>query len=1169
MRPRKPTNFNLIRIPAFLLCLLVSAATTSRANCKDSLKVTFGLAFDSSIWRESITSQTRQGILIEKEIQGGGSDTCGLDLLSGQYAHLSINKEDLNTLVTVYGPGDLKIAEFISKRYGPLQFSFIANKAGLHRLEIRSLEKSNQKRSYRLELNAIRHATKRDEEAQLAVMACAEAEKLRATWKKDSLLEAIKRYSEASAIWRAAGRSGEAVDAQLNIAEVYYILSRYESALKSYEEALKTSVFINDRRREMLARNGLAYVHLSLSNNQLSFEKSNEVLAYYASLKPSRQDKEDGYVRAQALNTIGEIYYLKPDIQLALEYFNQALTLSSAIGNRAGQALAHLNLGYTHIDSGNLKESLKHFRQALSLWDEADDARGKALSNTAIGGIYSFTGEKQMALDSHEKALHLLSAIGDHQGEAAALNGIGKVYEDLGDFPKAFETYERALRLYQEIHNQEFEALTKYYLGRVCRTRGDNGQALIFYNESLELSRKVPNLRIQAYSLRDIASINSSSGEPRKALDLYNQTLGLYKKIEDRRGQASTYNNIAQVYYSLADTKEAINNYKKALDLSRAAEDRSAETFILFNLAHAHRSQGYTNEALSHINDAIENIESIRGHIISQDLRASYLASANKHYNLYIDLLYDAYKQQPNSGFEIAAFEASERYRARSLIEMLNESKLDIRRGVDLALLERERSLQQLLNAKAESQMRLLNSLHTEDQALKVKAEIDAIISDYRKVESEIRAVSPHYAALTQPRPLKLKEIQTDLLDSNTLLLEYFLGDDRSFLWAVSQTSITPYVLPGRAEIEDTARTVYKSLTAHNEVVKGEDAPQRKQRLRQAAAQYSRAIVNLSKLLLGQVQTQLEDKRLLIVADGALQYVPFSALLVQGERGAATPLIANHELISLPSASTLAILKREFSGRKPSPKLLAVLADPVFDKDDTRVKKPGNAYASGKHPPSQNSDIQKSVFRKASEDVLGRQSEGGWPRLLFSRMEAEEIVKASKGGRIKKALGFGANKTLATSPELSSFRIVHFATHGIIDSLYPELSGIVLSLVTENGSSQDGFLRLHEIFNLKLRADLAVLSACQTALGKEIRGEGLVGLTRGFMYAGAARVVASLWNVRDEATAELMKRFYTAMFRDGKTASAALQAAQSSMWRDSSWQSPYYWAAFVIQGDWR
>jgi CHAT domain-containing protein len=189
-------------------------------------------------------------------------------------------------------------------------------------------------------------------------------------------------------------------------------------------------------------------------------------------------------------------------------------------------------------------------------------------------------------------------------------------------------------------------------------------------------------------------------------------------------------------------------------------------------------------------------------------------------------------------------------------------------------------------------------------------------------------------------------------------------------------------------------------------------------------------------------------------------------------------------------------------------------------------------------------------------------------RLAFSRQEATGILAATRGDAMQ-ALGFDANRTMATDPALSQYRIIHFATHSILDSQHPELSGIVLSLVDQHGESRDGFLRLHDLYNLNLPAELVVLSACQTGLGKDIKGEGLVGLTRGFMYAGAARVLASLWKVDDAATAELMKRFYQAMLGDEQLPpAAALRQAQIAISRQKQWAAPYYWAGFVFQGEW-
>jgi CHAT domain-containing protein len=284
------------------------------------------------------------------------------------------------------------------------------------------------------------------------------------------------------------------------------------------------------------------------------------------------------------------------------------------------------------------------------------------------------------------------------------------------------------------------------------------------------------------------------------------------------------------------------------------------------------------------------------------------------------------------------------------------------------------------------------------------------------------------------------------------------------------------------------------------------------------------------------------------------------------------PLITAHEIVNLPSASALALIRREAAGRPEANRILAALADPVFEANDPRlaaVKK--TALPKGSIAFARSAKSTSATSAPPSELIRSARSfhRDGFGRLMFSNEEAEYITGYAPRSATLKATGFEANRQLVASGKLSRYRIIHFATHGLINSEHPELSGLVLSLVDENGKPQDGFLRMSEIFNLQLPADLVVLSACQTAIGKEINGEGLVGLTRGFMYAGAERVVASLWQVDDEATSQLMRYFYRCMLKEGLRPAAALRAAQIEMSKSSRWSSPYYWAGFVIQGEWR
>ncbi|MCP5113214.1 MAG: CHAT domain-containing protein, partial [bacterium] len=258
-----------------------------------------------------------------------------------------------------------------------------------------------------------------------------------------------------------------------------------------------------------------------------------------------------------------------------------------------------------------------------------------------------------------------------------------------------------------------------------------------------------------------------------------------------------------------------------------------------------------------------------------------------------------------------------------------------------------------------------------------------------------------------------------------------------------------------------------------------------------------------------------------------------------------TPLVVEHELVRLPSASTLAVLREQTAGRKEAENRLAVLADPVFDSDDPRLPEQPASRGPG------SSDGTR------------------YPRLPSTRIEAEAIASLAPSGEAMTAIGLNASRALATSEELGRYRIVHFATHSILHHEHPELSGVALSMFDKQGQRQEGLLRLHDIYNLRLPAELVVLSACESYLGKEVRGEGLLGIVRGFMYAGASRVIASLWKVDDLATKELMVRFYRNVFDRGESPAAALRNAQIAMWQNPDWRSPYHWAAFVLQGEWR
>jgi CHAT domain-containing protein len=490
-------------------------------------------------------------------------------------------------------------------------------------------------------------------------------------------------------------------------------------------------------------------------------------------------------------------------------------------------------------------------------------------------------------------------------------------------------------------------------------------------------------------------------------------------------------------------------------------------------------------------------------------------------------------------------------------------------------LVERERDLQDKLNEKTAEQIRLLGSRAKADQIAGAGKELEQLSRDLRDTQAQIRSSSPRYANLTQPQPLAAGQIQ-GLLDANTMLLEFSLGEERSYLWAVTPTAIRSFTLPKRAVIEESAKRFYELLTARNQFRAKESNQQKQTRVAATDAESPAAAAELGRMLLAQVAPLLGKKRLVIVADGALQYVPFSALSVTPAKARYQPLVANNEVLFLPSATTLSVLRSEAAGREKAQKTVAVIADPVFEAKDERIKvvkigadKDASAKPPQNAPPAE-TEPSRILLYKSGKESAAVDAEFRIPRLPNTRREAETILSLASADAGKSVYDFAANRAAATSEDLGQYRILHFATHGFLNSLNPELSGLVLSLVDEQGKLQNGYLLAPEIYNLKLPAtELVVLSACQTGLGREVRGEGIVGLTRGFMYAGAPRVVVSLWSVNDRSTADLMKSFYEAMLAKGQRPSAALRSAQLSLMKLKTWQSPYFWAAFGLQGEWR
>jgi CHAT domain-containing protein/tetratricopeptide (TPR) repeat protein len=993
----------------------------------------------------------------------------------------------------------------------------------------------------------------------------AEAEALRLRYEKEAARQAIARYREAQEAWKRKGDARDAARAGQRIGATYGQLGSLRESLQGYLAALSLAEGSADRLLESDLRSDVGLAQSPAADREEGLEEAlrqcQMALTMARRLGGTREE-------AKALNCLGEVEYHRGNLQPALEFYREAEPLWDRLGDQRGQAETLFFEGWVYSDLSRFDRAQACFDRARSLWTSLGDRRGEAMALVADGRLRQRRGEYQEALNRFEEALALLQPMGDAVWEGVSLTGKGTVYLYLADTGPALRYWERALELYEAAGLKNPSADVLLSLGATYLASGDDAKALDRSERALVLARELGNRRWESFALRYIGVVYLFRHLPTPARQYFERSLEIQRSLGDPRLEAQTRADMGEAHELLGEHNLARRCFTDALALGRASGDRVGEARGLFGLGRASIGLNDLDAARRYIERSLNVVESLRTEVESRDLRASYFASVQQYHQSHMDVLMQLHKMHPREGLAAAAFEASERARARSLLDSLTEAGVDLRQGVDPDLLRREQVLKRAFADWAERRRRSSGGPGPDADAAASAGEYRDLEQRYDQVQAEIRSKSPRYAALARPQPLGLTDVQRQVLDAETLLLEYALGEERSYLWAISSRDQASYELAPRAEIERTAQSVYDRLTAR--LAMTEDQRDRRQRVAQADAEYWREAGRLSEMLLGPVANKMVGKRILVVADGALQYLPFAALPVPGSRDRPVPMVVEHEVVSLPSASVLAALRRETRGRKPPGKAVAVLADPVFEPDDPRLRARSDAAGrSGRQASRKGGSAAAPVApSRADGNLAASPGTLSLPRLAATRLEADAVVAAAPEAMTLRAIGFDANRATAMSSDLAQYRIVHFATHGVLDNENPGLSGIILSMFDEQGRELDGFLSLHEIYNLKLPVELVVLSACNTALGKQVKGEGLVGVVRGFMYAGAKRVVASLWKVDDEATGELMSRFYQEMLKRNRSPAAALRQAQLAMWRQEPWRPPFYWAAFVLQGEW-
>ena len=855
----------------------------------------------------------------------------------------------------------------------------------------------------------------------------------------------------------------------------------------------------------------------------------------------------------------GEAFFQRSEWEEAEHCYRQALSEAERDPSDTLYVAAILNsLGSVALNQGDLNRADSCFQRAVEIEQPFGPSLRLATNLAELGSVASQRGDLALAEEYYRRDLAITARLAPRSVDLAiTYNNLGTLLERRRDLVRAEQCLWKALSIASIAEPTGIgPAVILTNLGTAMRDSGRLAEAEICYRRALRMKLKnAPDSLTLASTLSKLGDLVCLTGRIAIGERYLKKALQIQLRLAPSGlAIAATLNRLGDVARTGGKSEAAREYYEHALQIRHILAPASKdEAESLASMAKLAQHGGDDEGAIELYERAVMALDGQTQHLGGgEDLRSDFRASYVSYYKELAELRIK--HKDPRSALEVL-----ERSRARSLLETLNEGHVDITNGVDPVLMKKESALTRALSAKASYRIRLLTRQQTESQQLEfVNKDISQIVKELTAVKEQLRMNSPAYAALTQAVPLQVDEIQS-LLDDDTALLEYSLGTDHSFLWLVTSTSVSVYPLANRLTIEALCREFYDLLENRDAWIG--DRTLTEERVESLG-------VRLSRIVLGPVASQIKGRRLLIVADGALQAIPFSVLPTP-DRSAVSrrvPLIVEHEIINLPSASVLATLRRNESGRPQPPKEVAVFADAVFSAGDQRVIDIAEKDRKGKETGAVG---ERGAHISTAMRDIGLEKQGVLPRLPFSRREAALILRLSPAQGHMAALDFRANRDTAISDKLSQYRIVHFATHAMLDNIHPELSGLVLSLVDEHGRPQNGFLGLEDIYNLRLRADLVVLSACHTGLGKLVNGEGLIGLTRGFMYAGAHRIVSTLWAVDDRGTAELMGKFYEAMERDGMRPAAALRKAQIEILKQKEWKSPYYWGGFQIQGEWK
>jgi CHAT domain-containing protein/tetratricopeptide (TPR) repeat protein len=863
-----------------------------------------------------------------------------------------------------------------------------------------------------------------------------------------------------------------------------------------------------------------------------------EALVLFDQAAASQQRAGRTYDFAHTLNNIGLTHYYLGNWDTASDYWRRALPIFTELGDSASAMLPMGNLGSIDAEQGHLTAAAEAFESVLRLQAEGKDLQWRVdyLSNLAV---------VERILDNFDNALLYFSCakqisedIDYLWGLGWALAGIGETYYSIGEFDLANRYLRDALVKEREAGDTRGTAAVLRHLGNLEYRKGNFNAALDFHREAVSSAISPQD---QSLANFDVARTLSALERHDEAIALLDETFVIAKQARSDYLIADAHQALGRAYLGVGRADQASTFFRTALDTYRSLGVEVEQARTLNGLALAAMQSGQLESAADYGEASLEVIERIRGRVSDPELRAFYLSARREYLELQIDMFMRLHGERTESDdrYLHAALGTSERSRARLTLDLLQQGRIQL----DPRNSRAQRRRAELRDQLAEKRY-LRDRLVQKKTSGQTDARYTALLSELAELETQLYLLDTEIQrsdSLALSRPLDAKEMQV-ALGSDVVLLQYALGIDNSYVWVVTSQTIHWKKLPGEAEIDELARMVVQDMRSPTQVSGGPvDAKRRREQL--------------SDLIIAPVAEFLGHGTVLIAADGALQYVPFATLSARLPDGSRQMLVESHEVVSVPSVSAI-VHQRESSSKSAPTKDIAVFADPVFEANDVRFAgstRPRATPAAGLEPLTLASGTAPAIH---------------FDRLPMTAIEAETVLTLVPEDKRYVALGFDASRDAILAAGLADYRIVHLATHGVIDSRYPDLSALVFSRFDEQGTPRNGFLRLPDILTLELNAELVVLSACETALGREIRAEGLLGFTQGFMQAGARSLVVSLWPVSDRATAELMRVFYDNFLNAGMRPARALRLAQQSLAEQRRWRNPYFWAAFTLIGEW-